>query len=90
MRCGQKKAFTVAELGALIGRVLTPADDHEGAAPVTVMSYHVWKEKYAGDPSLVGTTLQINGHPFTVVGVAAPGFYGARLAGWAMPEANEN
>ena len=78
--------FQTFGVGAWIGRVLTPADDHEGAAPVTVMSYHVWKEKYGGDPSLVGTTLQINGHPFTVVGVAAPGFYGARLAGWAMPD----
>jgi putative ABC transport system permease protein len=78
--------FQTFGVGPWIGRVLTPADDHEGAAPVTVMSYHVWKEKYGGDPSLVGTTLQINGNPFTVVGVAAPGFYGARLAGWAMPD----
>jgi hypothetical protein len=34
----------------------------------------------------VGTTYQINGHPFTVIGVAAPGFYGAKLAGWGMPD----
>jgi predicted permease len=78
--------FETVGVGAWIGRVLTPSDDHEGAAPVVVMSYHVWKEKYGGDPSVVGAVYQVNGHPFTVVGVAAPGFYGARLAGWAMPD----
>lgn len=68
-----------------IGRLMTDDDDHEGAAPVAVMSYHIWREKYGADPSVVGATYQINGHPFTVIGVAAPGFYGAKLAGWACP-----
>ena len=35
---------------------------------------------------MVGATYQINGHPFTVIGVAPPGFYGAKLAGWGMPD----
>jgi putative ABC transport system permease protein len=78
--------FQTFGVGPWIGRVLTPEDDREGAAPVTVMSYHVWKEKYGGDPSVVGTTYQINGHPFTVVGVGAPGFYGAKLSGYSMPD----
>jgi putative ABC transport system permease protein len=78
--------FQTFGVGAWIGRVLSPSDDPEGAPPVAVMSYHVWKEKYGGDPSVVGATYQINGHPFTVVGVAAPGFYGAKLAGYAMPD----
>jgi predicted permease len=69
-----------------IGRLMTDADDQEGAPPVAVMSYHVWREKYAADPSVVGASYQINGHPFTVIGVAAPGFYGAKLAGWGMPD----
>ena len=34
----------------------------------------------------MGATYQINGHPFTVIGVAPPGFYGAKLAGWGMPD----
>jgi len=50
------------------------------------MSYRIWNEKYAADPSVVGATYQINGHPFTIIGVAAPGFYGAKLAGWGMPD----
>src|ERR1039458_8704073 len=62
-----------------IGRLMTDADDQEGAPPVAVMSFRMWHEKYGADPSIVGATYQINGHPFTVIGVAAPGFYGAKL-----------
>jgi putative ABC transport system permease protein len=69
-----------------IGRLMTDADDQEGAPPVAVMSYRIWREKYGSDPSVVGAGYQINGHPFTVIGVAAPGFYGAKLAGNGMPD----
>ena len=69
-----------------IGRLMTDEDDVEGASPVAVLSYRIWNEKYGADPSVVGATYQINGHPFTVIGVAAPGFYGAKLAGWGMPD----
>lgn len=69
-----------------VGRLMTDDDDRIGAAPVAVMSFHVWQEKYNSDRSVVGSTYQINGHPFTVIGVAAPGFYGAKLAGWGMPD----
>jgi putative ABC transport system permease protein len=69
-----------------IGRLMTDADDQEGAPSVAVMSYHIWKSKYGSDPSVVGASYQINGHPFTVIGVAAPGFYGAKLEGGGMPD----
>ncbi|HWC20419.1 MAG TPA: ABC transporter permease, partial [Terriglobales bacterium] len=69
-----------------IGRLFTDEDDKEGAPPVAVMSYRVWHDKYGSDPSLVGAGYQINGHPFTVIGVAPPGFFGAKLAGWGMPD----
>lgn len=69
-----------------IGRLMTDADDQESASPVAVMSYHVWQEKYGSDPSVVGANYQINGHSFTVIGVAPPGFYGAKLAGGGMPD----
>jgi putative ABC transport system permease protein len=69
-----------------IGRLMTDEDDQEGAPPVTVMSYRIWQEKYGSDPSVVGAGYQINGHSFTVIGVAAPGFFGAKLAGWGMPD----
>jgi predicted permease len=69
-----------------IGRLMTDADDQESAPPVAVMSFHVWQEKYGSDPSVVGASYQINGHPFTVIGVAPPGFYGAKLSGGGMPD----
>ena len=69
-----------------IGRLLTDEDDQEGAPPVAVMSYRIWQDKYGSDPSIVGAGYQINGHAFTVIGVAPPGFYGAKLAGWGMPD----
>jgi predicted permease len=69
-----------------IGRMMTDADDQEGAPLVAVMSYRIWQSKYGSDPSVVGGGFQINGHAFTVIGVAPPGFYGAKLAGWGMPD----
>src|SRR5205807_7108378 len=69
-----------------IGRLFTDEDDKEGASPVAVMSYRIWHDKYGSDPSVVGASYQINGHPFTVIGVSPPGFFGAKLAGGGMPD----
>ena len=65
---------------------MTDADDQEGAPPVAVMSFHAWQEKYGSDPSVVGSTYQINGHPFTIIGVAPAGFVGAKMVSWGMPD----
>ena len=78
--------FSTLGVQPWIGRLMTDADDQEGAPPVAVMSFRIWHEKYGADPSVVGATYQINGHSFTVIGVAPPGFYGAKLAGWGMPD----
>lgn len=78
--------FRTLGVNPWIGRLMTDADDQPGAPPVAVMSYHIWSEKYGSDPSVVGASYQINGHFFTVIGVAPPGFYGAKLAGWGMPD----
>ena len=73
--------FVTLGVGALGGRVLTPDDDVPSAAPVVVLSHHVWESAYGGDPAVVGSTLVIEGHPFTAVGVAPPGFFGETLRG---------
>src|SRR5262249_12711793 len=44
--------------------------------PVAVVSHHAWQGLYGGDASLVGATLVVQGHPFEVIGVAAPDFFG--------------
>ena len=52
------------------------SDDKASATPVAVMSHHAWQTAYGGDASVVGSAFVIEGHPFTVVGVAPPGFFG--------------
>jgi len=78
--------FATFGISAWRGRVFTDADDKEGAAPVAVMSFHIWQQKYGSDPSVVGATYQINGHPFTMIGIAPPGFFGAKLDADEMPD----
>ncbi len=69
-----------------LGRLMTDADDQVGAPPVAVLSYRIWESKYGSDPSIVGGNFEINGRAFTVIGVTPPGFYGAKLTGWGMPD----
>lgn len=68
------------------GRQLSDADDHEGAPPVAVLAFHYWQEAWAADPTVIGSTFQVNGRPITVVGVAPPGFFGARVSAIGAPD----
>jgi predicted permease len=64
-----------------LGRLLSPEDDRTpGAHPVAVLSYGYWQARFAGDPSIVGKQLLLDGQPMTVIGVSAPGFFGTELA----------
>jgi hypothetical protein len=58
------------------GRALAPADDRAGAPSVAVVSHGLWQRLLAGDASALGRTVTLSGRPFTVVGVAEPGFSG--------------
>lgn len=71
--------FRVFGLSAAAGRLFIDADDRAGAPTTTVMSYDAWRQDYAGDPGVVGSTFYINGKPATVIGVAPKGFYGDRI-----------
>ena len=71
--------FSTLGVGAFGGRVFTPDDDKPSAPPVAVLSHRVWQTIYASDPSVVGSTFAIEGHPFTVIGVAPAGFFGETL-----------
>ena len=53
--------FETLGVPAWRGRLLIDADDQEGAPPVAVMSFHAWQEKYGSDPSVAGSTYEING-----------------------------
>jgi predicted permease len=73
--------FTTFGVGAFGGRVFTADDDVASATPVVVLSHHTWQNTYGGEASVVGSSFVIEGHPFTVVGVAPPGFFGDTLRG---------
>jgi predicted permease len=73
--------FSTLGVRAFGGRVFNATDDAPAAPPVAVLSHHVWQSTYGADPSMVGGTLVVEGHPFTVVGVTPPGFFGETLRG---------
>ena len=70
--------FSVLGVVPFAGRLLREDDDQTGASPSAVISYQLWRRKFAANPHLVGSTLLLTGHPFTVVGIAAPDFIGER------------
>ncbi|HEY9433643.1 MAG TPA: ABC transporter permease, partial [Blastocatellia bacterium] len=69
--------FDTLGVRAFKGRMFTEEDDRvPGAHPVAVVSYGCWQRRFGGDPNLVGKTIKLNGHDFTIVGVAPEGFRG--------------
>ena len=58
------------------GRLIGPGDDLAGAPPVAVITYDYWRARFAGDPAIMGKSIQINRAAFTIAGVAAPEFFG--------------
>jgi predicted permease len=74
--------FEVLGVRALLGRVLSAEDDRiPGGHPVAVLSHGFWVERLGGRPEIVGQTIRLNGHPFTVVGVSEKGFNGLEVGG---------
>ncbi len=71
--------FTTLGVGAFAGRVFTADEDHAASPPVAMLAYRAWQGLYGGDASMVGSTLVIEGHAFTVAGITPPGFFGETL-----------
>ncbi|MGA3032261.1 MAG: ABC transporter permease [Terracidiphilus sp.] len=71
--------FSTVGVRAYAGRLLADSDDAFSAAPAVVLSYATWQGQYSGDSSIIGSTIYIQAKPFTVIGVAPPGFFGDRL-----------
>jgi predicted permease len=67
--------FEVLGVKPHIGRVLASEDDVKGS-PVVVLQHDFWRARYAGRQDVLGSTIRLNGSPFTIVGVAAPEFGG--------------
>lgn len=75
------------------GRLIQSSDEHgPNSAPYIVLSDGYWRSRFNGDPRVVGMTVQLNKHPFTIIGVAPRTFHGTELFLWPdfwMPMVNE-
>ncbi len=69
--------FSALGVKAALGRAFLPEEDTDaGTSAVAVLNYKFWQRQFGGDRAIVGQTIRLNGHPFTVVGVALRGFDG--------------
>jgi predicted permease len=72
--------FSVLGVQPVAGRLMRPDDDREAAHPVAVISYAVWQSKFDRDPSIIGATVTLTGHPVTIIGITPKNFLGDRNA----------
>lgn len=70
--------FSVLGVNPLLGTLFT-AEDERQRAPVAVISYGYWRQRFGGDPSAVGTTVTLNQKPFTIIAVTPPQFSGVTI-----------
>ena len=76
--------FQMLGLRPQLGRLLTPGDEHgTNSAPYVVLSDAFWRRQLNADPAIVGETVNINKHPFTVIGVGPIGFHGTEVFLWS-------
>jgi predicted permease len=72
--------FSTLGVGSYEGRVLSESDDQPNSSPAVVLSYRCWQNEFGADPSIVGQTLSIQAHPFRVIGIVPPSFFGDRIS----------
>jgi predicted permease len=71
--------FDVLGVRPIIGRGFLPEEDTKpGGAPVAVISYRLWQTHFAANPNIEGQTIEINEHPYTIVGVTPAVFQGSQ------------
>src|SRR5579863_817027 len=68
--------FHVLGVKAAVGRVIQASDDSPSAPSVAVLNYGFWQSKFGGSPDVVGRSIELNGAPFTIIGVAEQRFTG--------------
>src|SRR5207249_3921456 len=71
--------FDTLGVRPMLGRLISREDDRQGCAGAVDISYAFWQRRYGGATSAVGQTLTLNGHPFPIIGVTPPGFYGVSV-----------
>jgi predicted permease len=72
--------FEVLRVTPAQGRLITAADEQgAGASQVAVLSFRLWQQRFDGDVNVIGRTIKLDGHDFTVIGVASAEFDGTRV-----------
>ncbi|HEU4616745.1 MAG TPA: ABC transporter permease [Gammaproteobacteria bacterium] len=72
--------FRVLDLKPALGRFIGPDDEPRiGESAVVVLGYEFWRQRFGGDPGVLGKTLTVNGQPLAIVGVAPDGFRGTNV-----------
>ncbi len=72
--------FPVLGITAALGRTIGEEDDRTpNGHPVAVLSHGYWRSRFDADPSILNSTITINGRPYTIIGVAGPGFDGVEV-----------
>ena len=72
--------FDALGIQPYLGRFFHASDEHgENSSPNIVLSYAYWQSRFAADRGIVGRTVQLNKHPYTILGVAPPKFHGTEL-----------
>ena len=72
--------FSILGVNTILGRAFAPEDDRVPLGhPLVMLTYDYWRQRFGGDPGIVGKNLIVNGHNMTVVGVAQRGFDGVEL-----------
>lgn len=66
--------FDLLGVRAALGRTFLPEESTDGHDSVAVLGFGLWKRRFGGDASIIGKTIKLNGHDFTVIGVAPPDF----------------
>jgi len=74
---GSGNYFDALGVQPYLGRLFHASDEHgPNSAPYVVLTYSCWHSRFHDDPGVVGRTIQLNKHPFTIIGVTQPGFHG--------------
>ena len=66
--------FRVMRFAPVMGRDFSDEDDKPGAAPVTIISYAFWQQRFGGDPQIVGRSVTLDDRSYTIIGVMHPEF----------------
>jgi len=71
--------FDVLGVRPVLGRAFLPSEDEKpGGAPVAVISYRLWQTHFGANPDVLGQNIEINKHPYTIVGVTPAVFQGSQ------------